>query len=217
MRSIPFLKLFLGVLFLGAALFGSILYWLEMGTWQYFPPTQSYQFVRLNPSGAPEISPFSSIPVAFWWFAVTVTTVGYGDIAPTTACGKWIAAIAMLLGVLVIAFPVSIFSDLWSKELRRTGALSDLQNGDADPLDDNAVFAESANDSPLASCDDGIMEKNESTNTRWNNADAAHILMLKDDFADILSHLEAINESQQHIRCILRKYHLSHSSKLPTA
>jgi Ion channel len=205
-RSIPFLKLFLGVLFLGAALFGSLLYWLEMGTWQYFAPTQSYQFVRLNPSGAPEISPFTSIPVAFWWFAVTVTTVGYGDMSPTTACGKWIAAVAMLLGVLVIAFPVSIFSDLWSKELRRTGALVALHVGDADRVASGAgVLSESSDGG-------GTIDLNEMTNGLNNNADLDHLVaMRREDFEEIMGQLHAIHESQRHIRSILRKYHVRRS------
>ncbi|MFK5985197.1 MAG: ion channel [Pseudomonadota bacterium] len=38
-----------------------------------------------------------------WWFAVTITTVGYGDISPTTAGGQWVAIIIMILGIGSIA------------------------------------------------------------------------------------------------------------------
>jgi Ion transport protein len=209
-RSIPFLKLFLGVLFLGAALFGSLLYWLEMGTWQYFAPTQSYQFVRLNTLGAPEISPFTSIPVSFWWFAVTVTTVGYGDMAPTTACGQWIAAIAMLLGVLVIAFPVSIFSDLWSAELRRTGALAALQVRDVVHVQLGTGVSERNNDGGL--CDRGIMDLNQSPNGLNDETNLDHlVVMRREDFGEIIAQLHVIYESQQHIQSILCKYHVRRS------
>jgi len=75
-ESVLYLKLLLGVLLFGAAFFGSMLYWLEKGDWEYYEPTQSYQFVRTNSFGEQEISPFRSIPETFYWFFVTATTVG---------------------------------------------------------------------------------------------------------------------------------------------
>lgn len=53
---------------------------------------------------------FFTLPSFRRWFIVTATTVGYGDTYPITGQGKIIASFAMLLGVLVIAFPVSVFS-----------------------------------------------------------------------------------------------------------
>ena len=123
LQSLPFLKLLLGVLAFGAAFFGSIVYWLEKGNWTYYAPTESFQFVRVDHAGRETISPFHSIPAAFWWFFVTATTVGYGDVYPMTPAGKWVATLAMLTGVLVVAFPVSVFSQLWSNELRKAGFL----------------------------------------------------------------------------------------------
>jgi voltage-gated potassium channel len=55
-------------------------------------------------------SDFTSIPRSIYWAIVTLTTVGYGDIAPVTATGQFIAAIVMLMGYAVIAVPTGIVS-----------------------------------------------------------------------------------------------------------
>jgi len=51
---------------------------------------------------------FDSIPRSVYWAIVTLTTVGYGDIAPHTALGQFVAAIVMMLGYAVIAVPTGI-------------------------------------------------------------------------------------------------------------
>lgn len=53
-------------------------------------------------------SGFTSIPRSIYWAIVTVTTVGYGDIAPATVLGQTIASILMLLGYAIIAVPTGI-------------------------------------------------------------------------------------------------------------
>ncbi|DAZ96120.1 TPA: hypothetical protein N0F65_000668 [Lagenidium giganteum] len=49
---------------------------------------------------------FSNIPVSLYWAVVTLTTVGYGDIAPSTVPGRFLAAIVMFAGYGVIACPL---------------------------------------------------------------------------------------------------------------
>lgn len=60
-------------------------------------------------------SGFTSIPVSIYWAIVTMTTVGYGDIAPVTALGKFVSAFLMLMGYGIIAVPTGIISSEMNK------------------------------------------------------------------------------------------------------
>jgi len=53
-------------------------------------------------------SGFTSIPEGIYWAVVTLTTVGFGDVTPTSALGKFVATIVMLLGYAIIAVPTGI-------------------------------------------------------------------------------------------------------------
>jgi voltage-gated potassium channel len=53
---------------------------------------------------------FTSIPVSMYWAVVTMTTVGYGDLAPRTPLGQLLAALLMILGYGIIAVPTGIVS-----------------------------------------------------------------------------------------------------------
>ena len=53
---------------------------------------------------------FTSIPRSIYWAIVTLTTVGYGDIAPLTALGQFFASIIMILGYAIIAVPTGMVS-----------------------------------------------------------------------------------------------------------
>lgn len=67
--------------------------------------------------GAP--SGFTSIPTSIYWAIVTLTTVGYGDIAPRTVVGQAIASIVMILGYSIIAVPTGIFTVEMSRARQR--------------------------------------------------------------------------------------------------
>ena len=60
--------------------------------------------VEGKPSG------FDNIPISIYWTIVTMTTVGYGDIAPQTVLGRVIASIVMIMGYGIIAVPTGIVS-----------------------------------------------------------------------------------------------------------
>ncbi|CAJ0902257.1 6282_t:CDS:2, partial [Entrophospora sp. SA101] len=118
-------------------LFSSLLYFLKDGTWDQ----EKLTFVDSN--GYP--SSFDSIPSAFWFVMVTITTTGYGDMVPTTIIGKLIAFPAMMCGILLIALPSIIvgrnFTLVWEamRQYRRSAAgyVRDNHNNPDDNIEDN--------------------------------------------------------------------------------
>ncbi|MFX0556843.1 ion transporter [Maribacter sp. CXY002] len=62
---------------------------------------------------------FTSIPTSIYWTIVTLTTVGYGDIAPITPIGQFIATVIMLLGYGIIAVPTGIVTVEFGKRAKK--------------------------------------------------------------------------------------------------
>ena len=69
-------------------------------------------------------SGFTSIPQGMYWAIVTLTTVGYGDIAPSTTLGQITASIIMIMGYGIIAVPTGIYGS----ELMKTIKTSNINN-----------------------------------------------------------------------------------------
>ena len=82
---------------------------------------------------------FTSIPVSIYWAVVTLTTVGYGDISPSSGFGQFLASIVMIMGYAIIAVPTGIVTS----EMIRMPAENNTQvcsNCMCDKHDDDAVF-----------------------------------------------------------------------------
>lgn len=89
--------------------------------------------------GSEENSLFSSIPQSIYWAIVTLTTVGYGDITPTTVLGQSLAVVIMITGYSIIAVPTGIITVAFSKEMERVNSHRCI-NCSKDGHDDDAVY-----------------------------------------------------------------------------
>ena len=62
---------------------------------------------------------FGTIPDAMWWAVVTLTTVGYGDVVPTTPLGKIVAGVIAIMGLGMLALPVGIIATSFADVIHR--------------------------------------------------------------------------------------------------
>ena len=83
---------------------------------------------------------FGSIPAAMWWAVATLTTVGYGDVAPVTVAGKVFGAIITILGIGMAALPAGIIASGLNDQLHRRRASLEAQFRLA--LEDGAICAD---------------------------------------------------------------------------
>ena len=65
---------------------------------------------------------FSSIPATMWWSIITVTTVGYGDVAPITPLGRMLAGVIALLGIGIFALPAGILGSSFMEQVANRNA-----------------------------------------------------------------------------------------------
>jgi len=112
-KSIYGLKLMIVLIIIAVIFSSSILYQLEKG---------------IREDGT---EPYTSIPSTFYWSIVTITTVGYGDVYPITDLGKLFAGFTMILGIILIALPITIISTNFARtwdEFENRGLIK-IRNG----------------------------------------------------------------------------------------
>ena len=115
-NSASALYLLLFFMGLGCVLFGAAMFFAEGGTWD--PNLKAYVRPTLLGDGVEE-TPFTSIPACFWWVMVTATTVGYGDMSPTTAWGQIVGCMTFYFGIMVLALPITIIGANYAEEYAR--------------------------------------------------------------------------------------------------
>lgn len=95
-------------------------------------------------------SGFTSIPRSIYWAIVTLTTVGYGDIAPVTTLGQFIAAIVMILGYSVLAVPTGIVTSEFIKnsgdKISKNANTLCCRNCSWDEHDQDAIYCKKCGD-----------------------------------------------------------------------
>ena len=64
---------------------------------------------------------FANFFEALYWATVSLTTVGYGDLVPTTMLGRFVTMVSSLMGVAVIALPSGIITAGYMKVLDEEG------------------------------------------------------------------------------------------------
>jgi potassium voltage-gated channel Shab-related subfamily B protein 1 len=114
-------------------IFASMLFFLEGGQWidpagepcEYYCAGGTYVYADSGDS-----NPHLSIFTCFWVMIITITTVGYGDIFPTTTMGRLVAICAMIFGIIYTAMPLAIvgsyFFDAYDKQKKALSSPDDL-------------------------------------------------------------------------------------------
>lgn len=120
------ITVFLLAILIFVSIFGSLMYFIEGGE-----------------------NGFSSIPHSMYWAIVTLTTVGYGDVAPVTVFGKFFASMVMVCGYAVLAVPTGIVTVEFSKAFTQHHPTVNCENCGHEGHDDDAKYCKICGDKLL--------------------------------------------------------------------
>jgi hypothetical protein len=120
----------------------------------------------------------------------------------------------MLSGVLVVAFPVSVFSDLWSEELKELKGFNDLFDNDVgnDAGDDGNNNAERGTEPKSLESQPRLRPESDlkdAEDFEFLSKGSRYVVMEKTDLNEIVASLRTIRQEQQHIKRLLKKYYVA--------
>ena len=107
---------------IAVVLLGTFVYICERGQFRVTEDYPRGAFFRESIDGQAQqdtVSPYTSVPVSIYWAVITITTVGYGDLAPSTVGGRVFACIIALCGLLLIGIMTSVLGQEYNEFYRK--------------------------------------------------------------------------------------------------
>jgi hypothetical protein len=119
-ESMAFLRILVGFIIISAIIWGALIFTVERGNYVVSTDYPDGAFVRSDVAGeGTEISPFKNLGSSMYWGIVTMTTLGYGDMYPTSTAGRCIGAVCSIYGVIVISLPVTIINNSFQIQIEK--------------------------------------------------------------------------------------------------
>jgi hypothetical protein len=95
--------------------FGAVMFALERGDFTVNDEHPDGAYLRWNIERTEkEVSPFHSLAASMWYTLVSITTVGYGDIVPTTVAGRAVGSFLLLMSFLIVALPITVIGEAFA-------------------------------------------------------------------------------------------------------
>jgi len=146
-RSTDALQLFAMIFAIMIIMFSSAMFYSENET---FDEDRKEYLRTVQRTEKEEISPWQGIIECVWWTIVTLATVGYGDVYPVTTGGYIVGITAQLIGVLMLALPLSIIGASFHEERGKMqqetedaqAAMENNQRGALDVFNESLTLAE---------------------------------------------------------------------------
>lgn len=142
---------------------------------------------------------FSTIPMGFWWSIITMTTVGYGDVYPSTPVGYIVGTACAVCGVLLVALTIPVISNNFTLFYRHVQSRTAIPRGKSEDRSEMEYQLERS-DSRKSSTDSNIVaymnghatgaspfgDKVRPVNTaaRWSKTDSTISVSLKKSASD---------------------------------